>query len=107
MVGSSLTHDAATPLPGAAAAAGAWRFRDQVHVPASPSAAFAFATDADMPRAQPQPILTAEVHHGDNPSRSVRFGSDLAPYLGRADVLFTGYAHATAAGPVREMRARL
>nr|WP_235880181.1 DUF2169 domain-containing protein [Polyangium aurulentum] len=47
-----------------------------------------------MQRAEPQPILRAEVHHGNNPSRSVRFTSDLAPYLGRADVLFTGHAYA-------------
>ena len=47
---------------------------------------FAFASDAEMPRADPEPILATEVHHGQNPGRSIRSAGDLAPHLDRADV---------------------
>ncbi|MDC0740836.1 DUF2169 family type VI secretion system accessory protein [Polyangium mundeleinium] len=81
-------------LPASAAAAIAWRTAGQLHLTVIAKATFAFVPDADMQRADPQPILRAEVHHGNNPSRSVRFTTDVAPYLGRADVLFTGHAYA-------------
>ncbi|MDI3287328.1 DUF2169 domain-containing protein [Polyangium sp. 15x6] len=81
-------------LPASAAAAIAWRAAGQLQLTVIAKATFAFVPDADMQRADPQPILRAEVHHGNNPSRSVRFTTDVAPYLGRADVLFTGHAHA-------------
>src|SRR5262245_45298302 len=47
-----------------------------------------------MMRILPDPILASEVHHGNNPGRSNRAAGDLAPHLARADVLFTGAAHA-------------
>ncbi|WP_437900727.1 DUF2169 family type VI secretion system accessory protein [Sorangium sp. So ce124] len=72
----------------------AWRFRGQLHVTAIVKATFAFAHDAAMVRAAPQEILRADIHHGNNPGRSIRFTSDIAPYLPRADVLFTGHAYA-------------
>ena len=81
-------------LPASAAAAIAWRAAGKLHITVIAKATFAFVPDADMQRAEPQPILRAEVHHGNNPSRSVRFTTDVAPYLGRADVLFTGHAYA-------------
>ncbi|MDI1445992.1 DUF2169 domain-containing protein [Polyangium sp. 6x1] len=81
-------------LPASAATAIAWRAAGQLHLTVIAKATFAFVPDADMQRADPQPILRAEVHHGNNPSRSVRFTTDVAPYLGRADVLFTGHAYA-------------
>lgn len=81
-------------LPASAAAAIAWRVAGQLHLTVIAKATFAFVPDAAMQRAEPQPILRTEVHHGNNPSRSVRFTTDVAPYLGRADVLFTGHAHA-------------
>src|SRR5580693_4473428 len=72
----------------------AWRFGGGLRATAVAKATFAFAADATMPRVPPQPILRAEVHHGDSPARSIRFTTDLVPYLGRADVLLTGHAHA-------------
>ncbi|HVK69239.1 MAG TPA: DUF2169 domain-containing protein [Polyangium sp.] len=81
-------------LPASAAAAIAWRAAGQLHLTVIAKATFAFVPDADMQRVEPQPILRVEVHHGNNPSRSVRFTTDVAPYLGRADVLFTGHAYA-------------
>ncbi|HVK63546.1 MAG TPA: DUF2169 domain-containing protein [Polyangium sp.] len=88
---------AISPLPGAEAGVVAFRTGGVLHATVITKATFAFAPDAPMPRVEPQPILRDEVHHGDNPARSVRFTSDLVPYLARADVLFTGHAHATAA----------
>ncbi|MDI1482689.1 DUF2169 domain-containing protein [Polyangium sp. y55x31] len=85
---------AISPLPGAEAAVVAFRTGGVLHASVITKATFAFAPDAPMPRVEPQPILREEVHHGDNPARSVRFTSDLVPYLARADVLFTGHGHA-------------
>src|SRR5262249_5514981 len=45
-----------------------------------------------------------EVHHGNNPARSVRLTSDLAPFLARADVMFTGYAYSPGGEAVRPVR---
>ncbi len=81
-------------LPASAATAIAWRTAGQLHLTVIAKATFAFVPDADMQRVEPQPILRIEVHHDNNPGRSVRFTTDLAPYLSRADVLFTGHAHA-------------
>ncbi|MDC3961944.1 DUF2169 domain-containing protein [Polyangium jinanense] len=88
---------AISPLPGAEAAVVAFRAGGVLHATVITKATFAFAPDAPMSRASPQPILREEVHHGDNPARSVRFTSDLVPYLARADVLFTGHGYAPSA----------
>ncbi|MGK4005694.1 DUF2169 domain-containing protein [Sorangium sp. So ce1036] len=96
-----------TPLPGAEAAAVPWRTQGRLHVTVIAKASFAFAPDAVMWRTEPQEILRAEVHHGRNPARSIRFSADLAPYLGRADVLFTGDAHAPRGAQVQSLPVRL
>ncbi|TKC94134.1 DUF2169 family type VI secretion system accessory protein [Polyangium fumosum] len=88
---------AISPLPGAEAGIVAFRTGGVLHATVITKATFAFAPDAPMPRVPPQPLLRDEVHHGDNPARSVRFTSDLVPYLARADVLFTGHGHAPVA----------
>jgi hypothetical protein len=98
---------AVTPMEGAAAASVVWRARGALHVTAIAKATFGFASEAFMPRLEPDKILTAEVHHAKSPGRSVRLTSDLAPYLPRADVLFTGFAHARPGGPVRALPVRL
>src|ERR1700722_6818893 len=107
MVESAFAPDAALALPLAAAALVAWRSGGQLHVTVIAKATFAFAPDTDMPRVEPQAILSAEVHYGNSQARSVRFTSDLAPYLAHADVLFTGHAYAPPPGPAQAVRARL
>src|SRR5277367_2789840 len=92
-----------TPLPGSAAGSVVWRRHGQLYVTVIVKASFAFAPDAEMTEAEPQPILRDEVHHGNSPARSVRFTSDLAPYLARADVTFTGHAHAPPGGAVHHL----
>jgi len=103
----ALSPDQITSLPGSAATAIAWRAKGQLHITVVVKATFAFAPDAAMPRTDPQEIVRAEVHHGNNPARSVRVASDLAPYLGRADVFFTGTAYAPSGAPVRSSPVRL
>ncbi|MGK3967811.1 DUF2169 domain-containing protein [Sorangium sp. So ce118] len=108
MLEPALPRDAVIALPGTTATAVAWRTaQGQLHLTAIVKATFAFAPDAEMPLAEPQPILRAEVHHGNNPIRGIRFSSDLAPYLGRADVTFTGHAHAPRGTRVQSMPVRL
>ncbi|WP_437538354.1 DUF2169 domain-containing protein [Sorangium sp. So ce726] len=85
----------------------AWRFKGQLHVTAIVKATFAFAHDAAMVRTAPQEILRTEIHHHNNPGRSVRFTSDIAPYLPRADVVFTGHAYAPHGRTVQRMEARI
>ncbi len=105
---SALRHHAITPAPGSAATAVAWSFQGQLHVTVIAKASFAFALDADMPRADPAEILRADAHVQNNPVRSTRAASDLAPYLGLVDVVFTGDAQPPAgAGPVRALPVRL
>jgi hypothetical protein len=107
MAGSALSHNSVTAMQGATASAVVWRALGRLHVTAVAKATFGFADEAFMPRLDPDKILTAEVHHGKNPGRSVRFTSDLAPHLARADVMFTGFAHARPGGPVRSLPVRL
>ncbi|WP_437310860.1 DUF2169 domain-containing protein [Sorangium sp. So ce388] len=104
---SALPRGAVTPLKGAAAAAIAWRTQGRHYITVIAKASFAFATDAVMWRTDPQEILRAEVHHGKNPARSVCWSGDLAPYLGRADVVFTGDAHAPRGTEVQSLPVRL
>ncbi|HVY44970.1 MAG TPA: DUF2169 domain-containing protein, partial [Minicystis sp.] len=94
MSASVLAADAAIAAGATSVHALAYRFRGALRVTVVAKASFAFAPEAPMPRAAPQPIFRSEVHHRDNPTRSVRFTSDLAPYLGRADVVLTGFAYA-------------
>ncbi|WP_437759545.1 DUF2169 domain-containing protein [Sorangium sp. So ce1389] len=104
---SALPRGAVTPLQGAAATAIAWRTQGRHYITVIAKASFAFATDAAMWRTDPQEILRAEVHHGKNPARSIRWSGDLAPYLGRADVVFTGDAHAPRGTEVQSLPVRL
>lgn len=93
---TSLPPEAILALPGAAASAIVFRHRRSLQVTVIAKATFAFAPDADMPCVAPEPVVRSEVHHGKNPTKSVRRTTDLAPYLARADVVFAGHAHATA-----------
>lgn len=106
MSDSSL-HDATFPVGRVTTAAIGWRFKGELRITAILKATFAFAPDGAMTRAEPQPIFREEVQHGRGPARSVRFTSDWVPYRRRADVLFTGHAHAPPGGPVESMTVRL
>jgi hypothetical protein len=103
----TLASESVVALPGASASAVAWRTGNQLFVTVIAKATFALAPGARMARGEPQPILGAELHYGNNPIRSVRFTSDLAPHLGRADILFTGHGHAPTPAPATVVAARL
>jgi len=90
-----------------AVAAMAWRFGGALRVTVIAKASFAFAEDAAMARTAAQPIFGEDVHHGRSPARSVRFTSDLVPYLHHGEALFTGSAHAPGGRAVEEMSVRL
>ncbi|WP_437981111.1 DUF2169 domain-containing protein [Sorangium sp. So ce117] len=108
MPASPVPSDVLTALPGTTATAIAWRTaQGQLHLTTIVKATFAFAPDTEMPLVEPQPILRAEVHHRNNPIRGIRFTSDLAPYLGRADVMFTGHAYAPQGTRVQSTSVRL
>jgi hypothetical protein len=107
MVENRLGPEHVTPLPGSAVGAVAWRSKGQLYITVIAKATFAFAPDAPMPRTEPQELLCAEVHHGNNPGRSIQLTSDLAPYLSRAEVLFTGSAQAPTESPVYSLPVRL
>ena len=69
-----------------------WRMRGELRVSVIVKATFAFQPDAPMRVIAPEDIVRAEVHQANNPTRSVRLTSDLAPFLPAADVILTGHA---------------
>jgi hypothetical protein len=83
-----------------------WRQRGQLHLTIIAKSAFAFAPGGVMTALPPEPIVAADVHHHDDVTLSIRVASDLVPFLRRADVLFSGFAHATQ-GPTSAMDVRL
>src|SRR5262249_18234402 len=107
MTESALAPDAAMALPGARATAIAWRARGTLHVTVVAKAAFAFASDAPMLRTEPEEILRAQVLPGSDPGLRLQPTIDVAPALARADVLFTGAAHAPPGAPGASLRVRL
>ncbi len=102
-----LLEKAITAAPGASVAALPWRFRGELRVTVVAKATFSFAHDGPTPRTQPKPILWSEVHHKNHPGRSIRFTTDIAPRLQRADILFTGHAHAPPGAAVESALVRL
>lgn len=102
-----LREERATAAGATSVAAIAWRYGGALRVTVIAKASFAFARDAAMARGEAQPIFRADVHHGQSPVRSIRFSSDLAPYLHRGEVFFTGHAYAPGGGQTEAMSVRL
>ena len=84
-----------------------WRMQRQHHLTVIAKATFALVDGGEMSVTAPQPILLADVHHRNNPGRSARWTSDMAPYLPLADVLFTGLAFPPPGGQTTEIPIRL
>jgi hypothetical protein len=82
-------------------------WRGAVRVTVVAKATLAFSPGGEMALAAPVPIVRADTHFDDQPERSVRDPSDLAPHLERAEILFRGHAQAPGGTPVPEMRVRL
>src|SRR5689334_15854027 len=84
-----------------------FRSRGELHVTVALKVVFSLVPGGDMIPADPEPIFRAELHHRDNPTRSIRATSDLAPYLPRADVLLTGQAFTPRGRPAPMQTVRL
>jgi hypothetical protein len=75
-----------------------WRVRGSLRLTVVVKAAFSVVPDGVVVPAPAPEIVAADRHHDGSPLRSVQAASDLAPYLPRCDVLFTGYAYAPSPG---------
>ena len=84
-----------------------WRFRGQLYVSVAAKAAFALVHERPMELAAPVALLTGDVHHRNNPARSVRATTELVPYLNRADVVLVGHACAPSEQPASKVSVRL
>ena len=107
MARMALREDGAMAAGATSVAAIAWRYGSALRVTVIAKATFAFARDAAMARGEAQPIFREDVHHGQSPMRSIRFSSDLAPYLHRGEAFFTGHAYAPGGGKTEAMSVRL
>ncbi|MFO0760468.1 MAG: DUF2169 domain-containing protein [Byssovorax sp.] len=70
-----------------------WRRGGQLHLTVLVKVTFGLAPGGIMAPVDPIEIRRVELHHGDNPTRSIRAPSELWPFLPGAEVLFTGHAH--------------
>lgn len=94
------------PVGPAAVATVLFRENGVVHVVAIVKATFTFSYQGPMQPGRPDPIVTAEVHRLNNPTRSIVATSDLAPRIPAVDVILLGQAHAPGEGATHA-RARL
>lgn len=88
-------------------ATSAWRERGMLRVTAIVKVTFGFVEERPMRVVAPRPVHETEAHHRDNPTRSIRAASDLAPFLPRVDVILNGHAWAPGGVPVLQSVARL
>jgi len=96
-----------TSLGGAACGTALWRMAERLHVTVIVKGSFELVPDSAMNLAPADEIVTAEVHHHNNPTRSVRLTPDTAPFLPRADVVLTGHARPPEGRPVEGLVVRL
>jgi hypothetical protein len=81
-----------------------WRFRGRLQLTVVVKAVFAIVPDGVATPVGPGEIVVKDRHADGSLLRSVETANDLAPYLPRCDVIFTGHAYAptgAAAGAVR------
>jgi hypothetical protein len=98
---------AAVALGASSVAAFAWRCQGELRVTVVVKAAFELVPEQPMRPAPAPAIVRREVHHANNPMRSVRRTTDLAPFLARADVVVTGHAYAPPGQPTTSLVARV
>jgi hypothetical protein len=89
------------------AAAVRWRSRSKLYVTVVVKVTFAIIPDGDMVIIEPAALIREELHHDNNPLRSIRATSDLAPFLPKADVVLIGHACAPHGEPVPILPVRL
>lgn len=104
---NALSPNAAVPVGDVSAGAVAWRAAGQTQVTVIAKATFTLHDGEGMRRGRPRQLCRADVHYDNNPMRSVRWASDMAPHLGSVDVLFSGSAYASAGPLVQMLKVRL
>ena len=57
---------------------------------------------ADLAEEQ-EPLVYADVHHGDPGTTSMKYECDFAPFKPRADVIFNGHAYSSTGRPIQEV----
>lgn len=102
-----LRCNAVVPIGLLAASAMAWRAAGRLRVTIIAKATFTLMPDAEMSLGAPENVLRGDAHYSGDPQRSVRAASDMMPYMPRAELLFTGDAHAPGDVAVRTLTARL
>jgi uncharacterized protein YjbI with pentapeptide repeats len=96
-----------SPLGSVTSGAVACRVAGRLSVTIVVKATFELVHGGDMELVDPAPIFAAELHHRDNPMRSIRASSDLAPHLGSGEVMLTGHARAPKGQPAPVQVVRL
>jgi hypothetical protein len=85
-----------------------WRMSGTLHLTTIVKASFALVQDGPMTLLDAaDDVVRADVHHGNNPTRSIKWTTDLAPSLPRADIVLTGHACAPPQNPVPALTVRL
>lgn len=84
-----------------------WKKGEQLHVTVLVKVTFAFAPGGAMSPIDPVEIRRVELHHGENPTRSICAPAELWPFLPSAEVLLTGHAHCPSGREERVLEARL
>ncbi|MEP7122936.1 MAG: DUF2169 domain-containing protein [Byssovorax sp.] len=82
-----------------------WRSPTQLHLTLIVKATFRL--DETMAQVEPEDVYRAERHDRNNATHSVRRADDLAPLRSRAEVVFTGHAHAPGGQPTFAQSVRL
>jgi uncharacterized protein YjbI with pentapeptide repeats len=90
-----------------ACAAVAWRAAGALRVTVVVKATFALTPDHEASLVDPAPLEREDRYQDQDPSRSLRRGSDLAPYLPGAGVVLIGHAYAPSGSPVTGLAVRL
>lgn len=107
-----MAHSTAWPVPVTTVGASrggsvVFRKNGQLHVTCVLKSTFRFVPDKPMDTIESDDIIVSELHHRENPSRSIRATSEVVPYLPRVDVFLTGHAYAPAGHQATRMTVRL
>ncbi|TKD03572.1 DUF2169 family type VI secretion system accessory protein [Polyangium fumosum] len=84
-----------------------FRHAGKLHLTCVLKATFKLVPNEPMQSIAPEELFRAEMHHRDNPTRSIRATSDVVPHLPRVDIVLSGHACAPAGTTVTRQVVRL
>ncbi len=97
-----------TPLGKVAVGSLLWRMDGSLHLTILAKARFIFTPGQTVAKlVDPAPLVLSDIHHGNNPIRSLRLSSDLVPYRPKCDVWLTGNCYTTPGKPAPVVDTRL